>query len=84
MAPFGTGHYESERGLTMSIELSQPESDADRDRIIVAMFAAVGAAVERGETTTLTIEGQPVAKICPPGPHRGMQIGNHNVQSNVF
>jgi hypothetical protein len=67
------------------IELNWANSDASRDRLIVELFGALGAVVESGDSTTITLDGQPVATIVPVDePRPGVQIGHGNVQHNVF
>ena len=74
------------------IELNWEQSDADRDRLVVALLEAVGAALERGEITMITVDGDPLAGIAPAGQIplmpadrlRGVQFGDGNVQSNTF
>ena len=74
------------------IELNFEQSDADQERITAALLAAVGAAMDAGEITMITVDGDPVAGIAPAGQIRrlpadvlrGMQFGNGNVQSNTF
>jgi antitoxin (DNA-binding transcriptional repressor) of toxin-antitoxin stability system len=74
------------------IELNWEQSDADRDRLTVALMEAVSAALDRGEITMITVAGDPVAGIAPAGQItllpadrlRGVQIGHGNTQSNTF
>lgn len=56
------------------------------ERLTAALMTAVGAAIDKDETTHLTIDGEPVAVIAPYSlpPFRGVQIGHGNVQSNTF
>ena len=47
------------------IELNWGSSDADRERLTVELMQAVGDAVEPGNVTLITIDGDPVAGIAP-------------------
>ena len=74
------------------IELNWQQSDADQNEICAALLEAVGAALDRGEITWITVDGTPLAGIAPAGQIplmpadrlRGVQIGHGNVQSNTF